>query len=123
MIKIGDLEINWHKQLPIYVCILLSGFSITWAAAPPANNAPVATGQSVATDEDTATSSTLAGIDADEDNLTYGEIYPKANLSSADLSGADISNANLSGVNLSSVNLTDTQASFSTTFDGQHDRT
>ena len=117
------MEINWHKQLPIYVCILLSGFSITWAAASPANNAPVATGQSVATDEDTATSSTLAGIDADEDNLTYGEIYPTANLSSADLSGADISNANLSGVNLSSVNLTDTQASFSTTFDGQHDRT
>lgn len=97
MIKIGDLQINWHKQLPIYVCILLSGFSITWAAASPANNAPVATGQLVATDEDTATSSTLAGINADEDNL--------------------------SGVNLSSANLTDTQASFSTTFDGQHDRT
>ena len=56
---------KWYIHLPIYVCLLLAGFSTTWAADPPVNNAPVATVQSVTTDEDTAVAITLVSTDAD----------------------------------------------------------
>ncbi|MDP6595777.1 MAG: Ig-like domain-containing protein, partial [Candidatus Poribacteria bacterium] len=70
---------KWYIHLPIYVCLLLAGFSTAWAADPPANNAPVATAQSVTTDEDAAVAITLAGTDADDDALTYTVVDQPSN--------------------------------------------
>ena len=52
---------EWHTPILIYVCLLLSGLSIAWAADLPVNNAPVASAQSVTTTKDTAVEIILAG--------------------------------------------------------------
>ena len=71
---------EWHTYLLIFVCLLLSGISITWADDdPPLNNAPVATAQTVTTAEDIAVAITLAGTDADGDALTYTVVNQPSN--------------------------------------------
>ena len=55
----------------------LTGTSSTWnftTGSSTTNHAPVATAQSVTTNEDTAKSITLAGTDADGDTLTYSVV-------------------------------------------------
>ena len=59
--KEGDFQMEWHTPILIYVCLLLSGLSIAWAADLPVNNAPVASAQSVTTTKDTAVEIILAG--------------------------------------------------------------
>ncbi len=54
-------------------------FSTTIVIPPPANNAPTANAQSITTNEDVATSSTLTGADADSDPITFGVVTGPAN--------------------------------------------
>ena len=70
---------EWHTPILIYVCLLLSGLSIAWAADLPVNNAPVASAQSVTTTKDTAVEIILAGTDAEGDTLTYTVVDQPSN--------------------------------------------